>query len=75
MIGAGPASSDTDANVAQYNLIENDVVAGIGRFLPAGYPIYVLNSHNNMVTHNDVSIACPALGSLMPDFTTTHTPP
>jgi len=54
VIGAGPSSSDTDGNVAQYNLIENDVFSGMGRFLPAAYPIYVLNSHNNVITHNDV---------------------
>jgi len=53
-IGAGPTPSDTNSNVAQYNLVENDVFSGIGRFLPAGYPIYVLNSHNNAITHNDV---------------------
>ncbi|MGI0079447.1 MAG: right-handed parallel beta-helix repeat-containing protein, partial [Nitrososphaerales archaeon] len=52
LVGHPPSTSDTDANVAQYALIQNDLIEGTGRFLPAGYGIYILNSHNNMVGHN-----------------------
>jgi hypothetical protein len=53
-VGRSPTPSDTDSKVAQSSLIENNVISGIGRFLPAGYGIYVLNSHNNMIDHNVV---------------------
>lgn len=52
LVGHPPSPSDTDANVAQYTLIQNNVIEGTGRFLPAGYGIYILNSHNNLVSHN-----------------------
>lgn len=52
LVGHPPSPSDTDANVARYTLIQNDVIEGTGRFLPSGYGIYILNSHNNLVSHN-----------------------
>ena len=54
VIGRVPGRTDTDANVAQYTLIQNDEISGVGRFLPGGYGIYVMNSHNNVISHNTV---------------------
>lgn len=53
-VGLVPRSSDTDASVAQYTLVQNNVISGGGRFLPAGEAVYILNSHHNLVDHNDV---------------------
>jgi hypothetical protein len=55
-IGAWSTKTDTDANVAQYDLVQNTVVAGGGRTLPAGIGtgIWIGNSHNNTVAHNEV---------------------
>lgn len=55
VIGRVPGPSDADAKVAQYTLIQNDEITGVGRFLPGAYGIYVLNSHNNVVSHNTIS--------------------
>jgi hypothetical protein len=35
-------------------LIQNNIITGMGRFLPAGEPVYILNSHNNLVDHNTI---------------------
>jgi hypothetical protein len=53
-IGAVQQSSDTDANVAQNTLIENNVIAGGGRFITAGMGIWTGDVHNTTITHNDV---------------------
>jgi hypothetical protein len=52
-LGAAPASSDTDGNVAQYNLIYNTVIAGGDRMLP-GVAISIGDSHNNTIDHNNI---------------------
>jgi len=54
VVGRLPLPTDTDANVAQYTLIQNNEIEGIGRFLPGSYGVYVLNSHNNAISHNDI---------------------
>jgi uncharacterized protein (TIGR03437 family) len=55
-IGNVAHPGDTKAGVAQYGVVQNTVVAGGGRFLPAGVGtgIFIGNSHNNTVTHNDI---------------------
>jgi hypothetical protein len=55
VVGRVPSMTDTEANVAQYTLIQNDEITGLGRFLPGGYGIYVLDSHNNLISHNSIS--------------------
>lgn len=51
-VGLSAAPSDTAQNVPAFTLITNDVVEGVGRMLPGGYAIYVLNAHNSTVTHD-----------------------
>ncbi|HZP64081.1 MAG TPA: right-handed parallel beta-helix repeat-containing protein [Terriglobales bacterium] len=55
-IGRIMMSRDTDANVPQYNLIQNNLIAGGGRVTPSGIGtgIWVGNSHHNTVTHNEI---------------------
>jgi hypothetical protein len=55
VVGRAPMPNETDANVAQFTLIQNDEITGLSRFLPGAYGIYVLNSHNNVISHNTVS--------------------
>jgi hypothetical protein len=52
-LGVMPAVSDTDAAVAQYNLVYNTTIAGIDR-MEAGAAISVGNSHHNTIDHNDL---------------------
>lgn len=52
-LGTQPASTDTDANVAQYNLIYNNVLAGGDRMVP-GVAIWIGSSHHNVIDHNDI---------------------
>jgi hypothetical protein len=46
--------TDTDANVAQYGTIENNVIAGFGRVIPGTEAIYQGDGHDNLYTHNDI---------------------
>ena len=46
--------TDTDANVAQFNLIENTVISGYGRVTPGSFAISQGDGHDNTYTHNDV---------------------
>jgi hypothetical protein len=48
---------DSDSNVPQYNLVENNVIAGGGRVQPTGIGtgVWVGNAHHNVITHNDIS--------------------
>jgi uncharacterized protein (TIGR03437 family) len=48
------ANSDTDANTPQFNVVENNVVEGFGRTIPAAFGIAQGNGHDNLYTHNDV---------------------
>ncbi len=59
-IGRTPGASgglDTDANVPQYNLIQNNSIVAGGRLQPTGIGtgIWVGNAHHNMIVHNEVS--------------------
>jgi hypothetical protein len=55
-LGGRQQLEDTEENVAQYNLVENTVVSGGGRILPAGIGtgIWIGASHHNIVSRNDV---------------------
>jgi hypothetical protein len=46
--------SDTDANVAQFTLLENNVVSGFGRITPSAFAISQGDGHDNTYTHNDL---------------------
>jgi hypothetical protein len=46
--------TDTDSNVAQFALIENNVVAGFGRHIPSGVGIQQGDGHDNTYTHNEI---------------------
>ncbi len=52
--GQEPASTDTDANVAQYNTVENTLIEAYGREFPSGVGIVQGSGHNNLYTHNDI---------------------
>jgi hypothetical protein len=45
---------DTDANVPQSNTVQNNVVEGYGRTIPASFGIGQGMGHDNVYTHNDV---------------------
>jgi len=53
-VGQLEQPSDTEANVAQGILVANNIVAGGGRVLPASMGIFLGDTHDNTVTHNDV---------------------
>jgi uncharacterized protein (TIGR03437 family) len=46
--------ADTDANVPQSNTVQNNVVEGYGRTIPASFGIGQGEGHDNLYTHNDV---------------------
>jgi uncharacterized protein (TIGR03437 family) len=53
-IGNPYAPADTDANVAQFSMVQNNVVEGYGRTIPAAFGIGQGEAHDNLYTHNDV---------------------
>ena len=53
-IGEPFAMVDTDANEAQFNIVQNNVVEGYGRTVPASFGIGQGMGHDNLYTHNDV---------------------
>jgi hypothetical protein len=53
-IGNPYQSADTDANVPQLTLVQNNVVEGYGRSIPASFGIGQGMGHDNLYTHNDV---------------------
>jgi hypothetical protein len=53
-IGEPYAKTDTDANVPQSITVQNNVVEGFGRAIPASFGIGQGNGHNNLYTQNDV---------------------
>jgi len=53
-IGQPFAMADTDANVAQLTTVQNNVVEGYGRTVPASFGIGQGMGHDNLYTHNDV---------------------
>jgi hypothetical protein len=46
--------TDTDSNVAQFALVENNVIAGYGRNIPSGIGIEQGDGHDNTYTHNEI---------------------
>ena len=46
--------TDTDSNVAQFALFENNVIAGYGRNIPSGIAIEQGDGHDNTYTHNEI---------------------
>lgn len=55
-LGLVPGPNETEDNVAQSNIVSNNVIYGGGRFLPGGEGtgIWIGSSHNNVISHNDV---------------------
>jgi len=53
-VGSLPAPTDTDASVAQFTTIQNNVVEGYGRVFPAAVGIMQGGGHDNTYTQNDV---------------------
>ena len=53
-VGAWTTPNDTDATVQSSDVIEENVVSGVGRFLPSGNGIFVGNAHHIVVRHNEV---------------------
>jgi hypothetical protein len=49
--------ADSDSNVPQYNLVQNNWIAAGGRVQPTGIGtgVWIGNSHHNVVTNNDIS--------------------
>jgi len=47
-------TADTDANVPQLTTVQNNVVEGYGRIIPAAFGIGQGMGHDNLYTHNDV---------------------
>jgi len=56
-IGKSPNQKDTDGNVAQYVLVQNNLITGGGRVQPSGIGTGVLvgNAHHNTITHNEIN--------------------
>jgi uncharacterized protein (TIGR03437 family) len=54
LIGHPYANSDNDANTPQFNVVQNNVVEGYGRTIPASFGIAQGSGHDNLLTHNDV---------------------
>jgi hypothetical protein len=46
--------TDTDANVAQFTTVENNVFSGFGRVTPGAFAISQGDGHDNTYTHNDI---------------------
>jgi uncharacterized protein (TIGR03437 family) len=53
-IGAAGNATDTNANVPQFNTVQNTVVEGYGRVYPSSKGITQGQGHDNLYTHNDV---------------------
>ena len=55
-IGKLPNQKDADGNVAQYVLVQNNLITGGGRVQPSGIGTGVLvgNAHHNTITHNEI---------------------
>ena len=61
-IGQPFAQADTDANEAQLTTVQNNVVEGYGRVIPASFGIGQGMGHDNLYTHNDVYDGLPLRG-------------
>lgn len=46
---------DTDANIAQHTLLQNNLFQGIGRVMPKSFAVAMGCGHDNLYTQNDVN--------------------
>lgn len=53
-IGELAVPADTPTNVAQSIIVQNNVVEGFGRVIPAAFGVGQGEGHDNLYTHNDV---------------------
>lgn len=53
-VGLLAQDNDTDANVAQFTTVENNVFSGFGRVTPGTFAISQGDGHDNLYTHNDI---------------------
>lgn len=53
-IGDPYIAADNDANEPQFTVVQNNVVEGYGRTIPASFGIAQGLGHDNLYTHNDV---------------------
>ena len=53
-VGEPGQPSDTDKNVPQFITVENNVVEGYGRIIPAAFGIGQGMAHDDLFTHNEV---------------------
>jgi hypothetical protein len=53
-IGTSGNATDTNANVPQFNVVQNTVVEGYGRVFASSKGIEQGQGHDNLYTHNDV---------------------
>ena len=53
-VGEQGSPQDSDANVPQSIVVDNNVIAGYGRVSPAAFGIGQGMGHDNLYTHNDV---------------------
>jgi hypothetical protein len=55
-LGAYPASGDSNSTTPQYNLVENNILDGLGRVQPSGIGsgVWIGNAHHNVVSHNQI---------------------
>jgi hypothetical protein len=51
-----PNEDASDDSVPQGTVVENNVIEGLGRYIPSGIGtgVFVGNAHNNTVTHNEI---------------------
>jgi hypothetical protein len=52
--GNAPVYTDTDANVPQFNTVQNSVIEGYGRMFPGAGGIAQGSGHDNLYTHNEI---------------------
>ena len=80
-IGMSGPPTDTNANVPQFNTVQNNVVEGYGRVFPSSKGITQGQGHDNLYTHNDVydgykgaiNVCYCANSDVNPPFTNNNT--
>ncbi|MFI5167754.1 MAG: right-handed parallel beta-helix repeat-containing protein [Thermoanaerobaculales bacterium] len=53
-VGVEGRPNDSDANIPQFTLVQNNVVEGYGRVFPGSYGITQGQGHDNTYTHDDI---------------------
>ena len=53
-VGIEGRLADSDANIPQFTVVQNNVVEGYGRVFPGSYGITQGQGHHNTYTHNDI---------------------